>query len=282
MLFPANNDLRGKKADLFACTNAGFGKHGPIVKCPHCGMVYVQEKLTQTQISTYYEVVEDPLYFQEQRAREATFAGYLLELYKVFPNRGKLLDIGTNTGLFVKLAIDQGWQATGIEPNKWSVDYAKKNYGIDIVAKPFAKNVFPKASFEVLTMWDVIEHFTDPVAAMVTVHYFLKLGGVFAFSTVDPDSPLARAMGTKWPWYMEMHRAFLSRKTADQCLRQVGFKRVIFRPHWRYLSLGYLSTRLAALNPEVSALSGGVIARLGLSKTIVPSSCAPGWAATRP
>lgn len=270
VLFPSNKNGNEKTPSHFACTNSKFGTHGDIVYCPDCGIIYLDEDVSQEKISTYYEVVEDPRYFIEQPAREVTFKNYLRRLEQICPKKGKVLDIGTHTGLFVKLAIDSGWDGYGVEPNKWSVDFAKKHYGITILNKSFAAGLFKPNTFDAITMWDVIEHFTDPVAEIKKVYQYLKPGGVFAFSTVDPNSLMAKAMGTKWPWYMEMHRVFLDHRSAKYYLNKCGFKNVFFDPHWRSLSLGYLSTRLAAISPTLATASGNLISKLGLSSIIVP------------
>lgn len=269
--YPSNEDHKEYgESNLFTCTNCGFGQHGSIVECQSCGIIYVDEKTSQEKISTYYEVSQDPLYFAQQEARKITFGHYLKRLNTVFPAKGKLLDIGTNTGLFVRLALDNGWQATGLEPNRWATEFAKKNYSINLINKPFEKNVFPKESFDVITMWDVIEHFVDPIEELEKIYWFLKEGGVFAFSTVDPGSFFAKSMGTRWSWYMTMHRVFFTRKSAATYLEKIGFKEIIFKPHWRYLSLGYLSSRLIAINPRLSQMAAGAVKNLGLSETIVP------------
>lgn len=271
LLYTANRP-NNKKKDItdYACTSPSFGLHGPLVRCQNCEIIYLDENDSQEKISTYYKVAEDPVYFAEQPARRLTFQKYLRKLEKYFPNKGKLLDVGTNTGLFVRLALDHGWQAAGLEPNKWAVEYAKKNYRLNLINKPFEKGTFEKGSFSAITMWDVIEHFTDPIAEMEKVYWYLKPGGVFAFSTVDPESLLARAMGTKWSWFMEMHRVFFTQAAAKKYLTEAGFTKIIFISHWRNLSLGYLATRLTAVNTLLSNVATGLISLLGLSKVIVP------------
>lgn len=268
MFAPTNKDAL--MASEFTCTNCGFGKHGPIVECKKCGLIYVDEPISQKQVSTYYEVVNDNLYFQEQPARKKTFSGYLKRLEELYLEKRKILDVGTNTGLFVKLAKDRGWQAFGLEPNKWAVEYAKKNYNINLINKSFEKNIFPKESFDVITMWDVIEHFTDPVREIKKVYEYLRPEGMFVFSTTDPQSPLARIMGTHWPWYMEMHRVFLSQKTAKKYLENIGFRKIIFKPHFRSLSLEYLATRLEAINHFLAIIASKIIKTLKISKIIIP------------
>ena len=267
---PNKNGDGGKRIADYACTNCAFGIHGPIVRCSNCQIIYVDEELTQEQVSTYYEVANDPLYFAEQGARRLTFQKYLKKLRSFFPKKGKLLDIGTNTGLFVRISLDNGWEATGLEPNKWGTEYAKKNYGITLVNKPFEKGTFKKKSFDVATMWDVIEHFTDPISEMENVFEIIRPGGVFAFSTIDPDSFLAKAMDTRWSWYMEMHKVFFNKASATYYLKKSGFKKVVFTSHWRNLSLGYLATRLEAINPTLSKFASKLISMLQLSKVIIP------------
>lgn len=178
--------------------------------------------------------------------------------------------MGSNTGLFVYCANKRGWDAVGLEPNRWGVDFAMDTYGLSLINKPFGPGLFPKNSFDVITMWDVLEHFINPIIQMRNVYSYLKPGGVFAFSTVDPESFLARLMGSRWPWYMEMHRVLFSRSTVKRYLEEAGFKRIIFQKHIRYLSLGYLATRMIALHPALARLTGSFVKSLGLGKMIVP------------
>lgn len=270
LLFPSTKSGKAQKTEQFACTNDSFSEHGPILKCQNCGIFYVGEDISQKKISSYYQIVEDPTYFAEQRAREKTFKNYLKKLEKVFPKKGKLLDIGTFTGLFVKIARAHGWDATGLEPNRWGVEYAKKNYGVNLINKPLEKGAVAPKSYDAVTMWDVIEHFTDPIKELKNVYAFLKPGGIFAFSTVDPESLVGKMRGTSWPWYMEMHRVWLSRGPAEKYLLAAGFKKVIFRPHFRFFSLGYSATRLSQIHPILPKIFIPLGNIFHLNKILVP------------
>jgi 2-polyprenyl-3-methyl-5-hydroxy-6-metoxy-1,4-benzoquinol methylase len=270
LLFPETKTRATRTTQQFACTNISFVDHGPIVKCAKCGIEYVDEEISQEKISSYYEIVEDPTYFAEQKAREKTFKNYLKKLEKIYLKKGKLLDIGTFTGLFVKIASDNGWNSTGLEPNRWGVEYGKKNYGVTIINKALRSDAVPKSSFDVITMWDVIEHFINPVSEMEKVFKFLKPGGIFVFSTVDPESLVAKIRKTSWPWYMEMHRVWLSRKAAEKYLSEAGFKKIIFKPHFRFFSLGYAATRLGQIHPLLPKIFVPLGNLLHLNKILVP------------
>lgn len=270
LLFSSTKTGKEKSTSQFACTNVSFSDHGPILRCQSCGIFYVNEDLSQEKISSYYQIVEDPTYFAEQSARKITFKNYLKKLEKVYPKKGKLLDVGTFTGLFVKIAEDNDWQATGLEPNRWGVEYAQKNYNVKIINEPLESNSVTRKSFDVVTMWDVIEHFTDPVKELKHVYNFLKPGGMFAFSTVDPESLIAKIRGSFWPWYMEMHRVWMGRKTAEKYLLSAGFKKVIFKPHFRFFSLGYSATRLTQIHPVLPKIFIPLGNLFHLNKILVP------------
>ena len=84
----------------------------------------------------------------------------------------------------------------------------QENYGVNLVNKPFEEGNFQKGVFDVVTMWDVIEHFTDPVFEIEKVFEIIKPNGVLCFSTITLKVYWLKQWGSKWPWYMEMHKVF--------------------------------------------------------------------------
>lgn len=269
LLYPHTTGDVVKIEGEYACTSASFGHHEPIVKCQNCGLVYLDEGILQEELSSYYEI-EDPKYLEEQLARRKTFEHYLRRVESFKPCKGKLLDVGASTGLFVDVALKNGWNAYGVETNKWAVECSKELYGLQMVNDSFKRELFPKESFDVVTMWDVIEHFADPLEEMKNVNWYLKEGGLFAFSTIDAGSVIARLTGSKWSWFMQMHRYYFDKKTIAMFLKKAGFGRIVFRPHFRYLSLGYLSTRVSAYNRILSKSVEEVLKKLRLDRVIIP------------
>jgi SAM-dependent methyltransferase len=124
--------------------------------------------------------------------------------------------------------------------------------------------------FDVITMWDVIEHLTDPAAVLRQVQQRLRPGGWLAVHTMDIDAPIARLMGARWPWLMDMHLYYFSRQTLEAMLRECGFEVVWGGARGRYLRLGYLSTRIAAFNPMLGRLAASLLQRNGIKEKAVP------------
>jgi 2-polyprenyl-3-methyl-5-hydroxy-6-metoxy-1,4-benzoquinol methylase len=248
----------------YRCTHSGYGRHHRIVQCRRCGLVYTDPRRNGDDIVETYEAVEDPLYLEEREGRILTFEHHLKPLERLTgpPNGRSLLDVGCYTGVFVEIASNHGWDAWGIEPSRWAVDEAH-GQGLHVVQGTLETANLPEAHFDVVTMWDVIEHLTDPMRALQQVHRLLKPGGVAVLHTIDIDSLFARLMGARWPWLMEMHLYYFSRRTLRAMLERCGFRVISDRPHGRYLRLGYLTNRVGALMPAVGRPAEWLVTRLG-------------------
>jgi SAM-dependent methyltransferase len=128
----------------------------------------------------------------------------------------------------------------------------------------------PEAHFDVVTMWDVIEHLTDPRAALELAHRLLRPDGLLVIHTIDIESPFARLMGARWPWLMEMHLTYFSRRTLREMLETCGFRVLSDRPQGRFLRLGYLMNRVGALIPLLGRSAEWLVTELGLRGLAVP------------
>jgi 2-polyprenyl-3-methyl-5-hydroxy-6-metoxy-1,4-benzoquinol methylase len=111
--------------------------------------------------------------------------------------RGKcsLLDVGCAYGPFLAAAHDAGWDVTGADVNQEAVDYVQNSLHCPAFCgdcSSMSSNPLPPASFDSVTMWYVIEHFTDLRPALETVRRVLKPGGIFAFSTPSGSGISAR------------------------------------------------------------------------------------------
>jgi 2-polyprenyl-3-methyl-5-hydroxy-6-metoxy-1,4-benzoquinol methylase len=231
----------------FNCTSPDYGQHYRIVKCTKCGFVFANPRGTPTDVLDAYISVEDPLYLQEQAGRKLTFQKHIQILQRITgePAGRKLLDVGAYTGIFVETACAAGWHAEGIEPSHWAVAEARKA-NIGVRQGTLGSGNFEVGSFDVITMWDVIEHFDDPCAELNHAFRLLKPGGVIVVHTIDVDSLTAKVMGERWPFLMEMHVVFFSRATLREMLRRVGFEYISAHTQGRYLRMGYLAGRVTA------------------------------------
>lgn len=263
----------GARSDLsaFRCTSSGYGQHHAIVECLNCGLVYANPRYDSGEMLARYEAVEDPLYVEEREGRVLTFERHLRPLEKIIsPGDGRrLLDVGCHIGVFVEIAARHGWDAWGVEPSQWAATRAQQ-VGLKVVEGTMATAGFEKESFDVITMWDVIEHLENPSTEVHQAFDLLKPGGLLVAHTMDFDSLFARLMGQRWPWLMEMHLYYFSRRTLTTLMENAGFRVLAVKPQGRYLRLGYLATRVAAYSRTLGRGMGWLFDRLRLSQRAIP------------
>lgn len=264
---------QGESGDwrAFRCTHSGYGRHHTIVQCQQCGLVYTDPRPDGQDIVETYQAVEDPLYIEEREGRVLTFEHHLKPLERLAgpPNGRSLLDVGCYIGIFVEIAACHGWDAWGVEPSRWAVEQAQAR-GLHVVQGMLETADLPEEYFDVVTMWDVIEHVTDPLGTLQQAYRLLKPGGLVVVHTIDINSLFARLMGARWPWLMEMHIYYFSRHTLRAMLEQCGFQVLSDRPQGRYLRLGYLMNRMGALMPLVGRPAEWLVTKLGLRGLAVP------------
>jgi len=121
----------------------------------------------------------------------------------------------------------------------------------------------PEGAYDVVTMWDVIEHLPDPASTLRAVHSALRPGGVFAVTTMDVEALFPRVAGRFWPWYMQMHLVYFSRRTLGELLRSCGFEVVEVSRHRRIVRVSYAVSRLGSYSRAAERVARALTRRLG-------------------
>lgn len=258
-------------AEAYHCTNFGYGFHHAIVQCRRCGLVYANPRYPQSSLLEEYEQVVDPLYEQERQGRVLTFQRHLEPIEQmVKDHKGKrIIDVGAYTGVFVELAQQRGWDAYGTELSQWAARLCRDR-GLKVKTGTLEQAEFPDNWFDVATSWDVVEHLNDPRSHLQEIHRVLKPGGLVAIHTIDIDAPFAKLMGARWPWLMEMHIVYFSRRTLARMLHTVGFDVVRAEPQGRYQKISYLVSRLQAIHNTLWRVADWLIHRLRIASLAVP------------
>lgn len=271
-LYPNTLNSKAQRgAEAYHCTNFGYGFHHAIVQCRRCGLVYANPRYPQSSLLEEYEQVVDPLYEQERQGRVLTFQRHLEPIEQMVGNhQGKrIVDVGAYTGVFVELAQQRGWDAYGTELSQWAARLCRDR-DLKVKTGTLEQAEFPDNWFDVATSWDVVEHLNDPHTHLQEIHRVLKPGGLVAIHTIDIDAPFAKLMGARWPWLMEMHIVYFSRRTLARMLHTVGFDVVRAEAQGRYQKISYLVSRLQALNSTLWRVTDWLIHRLRVAALAVP------------
>ena len=227
---------------MYACTSTAYGMCGPIVRCRRCDLVYQSPVPSADEIIEAYDGVVDQRYVEERSGRIETFSRDLAAVHR-HERTGKLLDIGCHLGMFLDVAKEAGWDVTGLEPSRWSVEQARER-GHDVRHGTLDSVHFEEGTFDVVTMWDVVEHLSDPLTELRRMHRILRPDGLLAVSTMDVDALFPRLAARRWPWYMQMHLVYFSRRTLHNMLTKAGYRVVEMTPHRRVVRLSYLISRI--------------------------------------
>ncbi|MEO6213652.1 MAG: class I SAM-dependent methyltransferase [Vicinamibacterales bacterium] len=241
-----------------------------LVRCSGCGFQYVNPRLSSDLILAGYVDGDDPAYVSQLTARERTFANSLAEIERAAGGKGRLLDIGTAAGAFVAAARDRGWRAEGCEPNRWLAEWGAGHYGITIRQGSLFDQSYAAGSFDVITLWDVIEHTPDPAAVLERCRQLLTPQGVLVVNYPDIGSWIARVLGRRWLFLSSVHLHYFDRRTIRLLLERTGYTIDVVRPHFQRLELDYILSRAAAVSRAVSAGGRALIRPLGLARTQVP------------
>jgi len=133
-----------------------------------------------------------------------------LTLISKYKSYGNLLDIGAGTGDFILASKKRGWNVYGMEPNPKACKTAHEK-GVEVSS---ATSHFPAETFDVITMWHVLEHVKDLDSQISELKRLLKPDGILFIGVPNFKSDDARHYGAFWAAYdVPRHLWHFSRKS---------------------------------------------------------------------
>jgi len=138
--------------------------------------------------------------------------------------RGGLLDVGAGNGIFLKTMQDLGWEVTGIEPDPDAAQIARDTYGLSVFTQTLDDTDIPHENFDIITMDHVIEHFSDPLAALSKIYQLLKPGGRVVIMTPNTKSLGHSIFKSSW-LHLDPPRHFylFDHNSLETMVKSVGF-----------------------------------------------------------
>ena len=203
-----------------------------LCRCAQCGLIYLNPRPTPEEIKKYYP--EDYEAFYDLGAASPMRQWHLLRSLNAqldfveahIPSRGRLLDVGCATGNFLHVAQTRGWEVAGIEINPRAAEFANQRYGVQVFTEPLEHTaaLLPDNSFDVITLWDVLEHLPSPRTAMQHIHRLLAPSGVVVFSIPNLRSFDRYIFGSTWiGWDTPRHFTLFGPQTLNTLLELTGF-----------------------------------------------------------
>ena len=200
-----------------------------VVRCRNCSMVYLNPQPAWTEMEKYYPADYAP-YAQgtESPLQRLIQSGGLRRKQRLVQNHktsGSLLDIGCGSGDFLRfMAQSGGWAVFGIEQNAQAAHSAAQISGAQVFCGRLADADYAPQSFDIITMWHVMEHLDDPRSALNTVRRWLKPDGRLVLAVPVLDSVDAKLFGPYWSGFdVPRHLFTYSVATLSRMLTIAGF-----------------------------------------------------------
>lgn len=164
----SNRSRSGKPLRTVICRSCGLVWSDPR---PHDARQFYEEEYRISYKHTYTPKPKHVL-----RAGHVAISRYE-KITQLLPSPKSVLDVGTGGGEFAYLLQSLGHRVSGIEPNKGYAEYSVREYGLAVQVGFVQDAAFPPESFDVVTIWHVLEHTEDPGAVLALLRTWLKPDG---------------------------------------------------------------------------------------------------------
>lgn len=239
-------------------------KYSNLRQCLNCQLAFIHPKPTQTEIKKLYN--QD--YFNNPQSHRCGYENYqkdkeliiktsylrLNQIEKYKPDKGKLLDVGCAMGFFLEAAQERGWDIYGIDVSPAATSVVKKQLDGRVFTGTLEEIPFPRHNLDVITMWDVIEHVSDPKKLLQQARILLKNDGVLVLTTPNSRSLWAKLMKDKWIGYKDEHFFYFNRKNLKLLLEQTGFSIKAVKAAGKFIQLQMFIKRISLYSPLLASL----------------------------
>lgn len=196
--------------------------HG-IVQCPGCSLVFFDGAVDAAALYSpaYFQGEEYLDYLSDKAILQRNFASRVADLAALKP-AGRLFEVGSAYGFFLELAA-RHWQVRGVDITPDGVRHAREVLGLDATESDFLALPDEPAAYDLICLWDTIEHLEHPMRYLERAARWLKPGGLLAITTGDLDSAMSRFRRERWRMiHPPTHLYYFSAATLGDAVQRCG------------------------------------------------------------
>ena len=225
-----------KICNLCSCTKfrtlESNGNCFKVFKCTNCSLIFVHPLPPSLKLKMHYNQSYYFKWIEEQKEKRIIMWNKRFNKIKKVYSEGRILDVGCGDGLFLEIAKKNGWHINGTELSPYASKYASENLGTNIFNGELPEAKFPDDTFDVVTMWHVLEHVRDPKSYFREVHRILKPDGLLILAVPNVNNLIMRVAyrvirGRKMKIFSiddkEIHLYHFSNKTLKGYFSATGF-----------------------------------------------------------
>ena len=198
-------------------------------RCEACRFIYlspIPADLGRYYPTNYYEI---PRSSAELAERAERLQQWKLDAVTRLVGTGRLLEIGPAYGLFAFLAKRAGFDVTVIEMDSRCCSFLRETVGINVVESPDTVAELKKLpAFDVIVLWQVLEHLADPWAVLNAAAERLAPNGVLILDTPNPQAFQFGVLGRHWTHVdAPRHVTLIPAPLLVEHVRQLGLQPVL-------------------------------------------------------
>ena len=203
-----------------------------IVSCGTCSFTFTNPRPKTNSLSEYYK---SETYISHTNSKKG-ITNFLYQIVRKYSIRkklslitaicktGSLLDIGCGTGEFLNTCKKNGYITKGVEPSKIAREQAIENFNLSVTKETNLKG-FEKDSFEIITLWHVLEHMPEINTQIQNIKKVLKSNGTLIVAVPNHKSWDANYYKEYWAaWDVPIHLWHFSKTTITTLFKNNGFK----------------------------------------------------------
>lgn len=197
-----------------------------IIQCPKCFLPMTYPRPYENSFQAeHYQDHKDVLDKIQRLETFKKYARHALKNIRIFKKTGRFLDIGCSIGVLVHEAQQKGFDAYGLEINRYAVIKAKELFDIKIFEENLFKNVsIESASFDVIALIQTLEHIEQPVLFLSRIKTLLKKDGILYISVPNFSGYMVKFKKTKWGGLDPAHHLWqFTPKSLENLLHLSGF-----------------------------------------------------------
>lgn len=212
-----------------------YGPETEVLKCKNCGIVFLDPFPTQEEMDDYYEeeyrreyggtstdVEKYPAYIAKARER-------LCRIERIIEPKSLLVEIGCGTGAFLDVARRRVDRVIGVELDDEMRVRIRRRLGVHTVAR-LADADIPPESVDIITLFHVLEHISDPESYLCELYKFLKPEGNLIIEVPNVDDALVKVY--RIPAYLNFyfqkaHLYYFSKGALLSLFEKTGFRATV-------------------------------------------------------
>ena len=190
-----------------------------------------------------------PQRFTKEQIQVGDYAKTRMLINRLYPGRGKLLEVGSSFGFLLAEFKKDGWDVMGVEPYGAGCRFSDETHGIKVIHGILEEADIADETFDVVLLNHVIEHLDDPLATLRKINRVLKMNGHFVVETPRYDTLMYKLLGRRErSLSCNGHIYFFTTDTLKKLYEAAGFREVKLAYTGRSLTADRLAWNIGVMS----------------------------------